>query len=443
MASMATLGLASFSRIIQPTAAAPSERPGRRSAFRNDMLGRAGHSMDISALRALAQAHPESFVRRFNDLVEKGVDGKRERRFTLSSIPDIKSFFRAFFDLKVRTEVEIAGTRAAVDTSAFPMMVGSLTVDALNSAYDRVPTIGQELVRDADSNKKFSHFAKIQNLVSGELEVKEGDEFPMMSAGEEFSVIGHKRKGVQLALSMELIEESDLSGFIDLVDQCGEFAAELIEEQTLSRVFDQNGSASSAKAPYAYNLNNVNTALYTTTADSPGAQAPSGTRILNNPCSTSSNLEAARVLLNKMLNTRLKRIAIPMSETLCVVPDAVLTAMLKIVRSELEPGVLNEQNNWGPQGSFRPGLVSSPKIDDISTSAWLYGAPTRQFVRKHKLRLETVSVFSDPMTYLKTREAYRSRVAWDVEVGARDYVYVIQNLSGDTSTIPAAATTGI
>lgn len=399
--------------------------------------GRVG-ALDTSALGDLARQHPDSFLAKCEDLIAEG-------KFTLRSVRDLKGLFTALVDVPVKTTVDVgAGKRAVVDTSAFPLLMGSLVVDEINRAYDAVPAIGDQLVKDVESNKKFSHHVKIVSNVGQELETKEGAEFPMISAGEQFSVIGHKRKGFQLAISQETLEENDVGSFLELVDQGGQFAAEVIEEQTLARVCDQNGSAASAAEPYAFRPNGTAAALYSATANTPGTQAPNGTRVLNNALTSSANLDAIRLVLASMLNTRGRRIAIPMSKCKLIVPDALLANALKITRSEMEPGVFNEANNWGPQGMFRPGLVSSPKLDDISTSAYYLGDPQQQFRRKWKVRLETVSVYSDPMAYARTREAYRTRIMWDVEIGAIDYVFMVQSLAGTAAaTAPAAATTNV
>lgn len=391
-------------------------------------LQRAG-ALDMSSLRDLAMRHPETFVQRFEDLVA-------QKKFGIRSIPDLRTFFRTFLDVKVKTTVDVGdGIRAAVDTSAFPLLMGGLVVEEINDAYAAVPTIGQDLVREIDSNKKFTQVVKMTSLVEKQTDVAEGQEFPMISAGEQFASIGSKRKGFQLAISQETLEENDLGNFIDLINQGGEYAAELIEELTLSRVCDQNGSAAAPGPVYTYMPNGAGTALYTTTA---GAQTPSGTRVTSNALAATSNLDAVRTVLAKMLNTRLKRVSIPMSECTLLVPDALAGTAQKLIGSEQEPGVVNELSVWGPRGQYRPRFRSTPKLDDISTTAWYLGAFERQFIRKWKIRLETVSVYADAMQYARTREAYRTRVAWDVEVGARDNIFVVQSLSGTTP--PTAST---
>lgn len=392
---------------------------------------------DADALLRFFKANPDTAVKRLEDIIAKGDLSLRQ---VSGSLPGI---FKMLRGVMVKAEMDAGlGERAAVDTAAFPLLMGSLTVAAFNDAYDAVPSIGEQLVtREIESPKKFTHVAKMVGHVGKNFGVIEGEEFPMITAGEEFSVIGSNRKGFQMALSMETLEESGGAPFLNLVDQGGAFAAELVEEQTLSRVCDQNGSASTPAAPYVWYRNGAATQLYRdSTVAQATAQTPSGTRVLNNALASTVNLDAVRTVLAAMLNTRGKRLAIPMSECTLLVPDALMATALKLLGSELEPGVANELNNWGTRGRYRPMLASTPKLDDISTTAFYLGAIQKQFWRKVKIRMETVSVSNDPMAYLKTREAYRARIAWDFEIGAVDNIYVVQSLSGTVAaTAPSAA----
>src|SRR5690606_12110260 len=115
-----------------------------------------------------------------------------------------------------------------------------------------------------------------------------------------------------------------------------------------------------------------------------------------NALADASDLEAARQRLAGMKNSRGKRIAIPISETQLVVPDAVVPTAQTILNSQFTPGVVGEVNPWGPQGSYRPKRLSSPKIDArVSTSAWLLGNCKKQFRRKWALRMEMVTMNGD------------------------------------------------
>jgi hypothetical protein len=264
-------------------------------------------------------------------------------------------------------------------------------------------------------------------------EVREGEAFPEISATEEKVEIRHKRNGRSLSITAEAIEENEVADIVQRVNALGEIAADWVEEQTLSRVCDAKGSATtSGGAPYVYRPNGSGTALYSSTANTPGTRAPSGNRVASNALVDETDLDNARTVLAAMKNNRGKRIAIPMSECLLLVPDALVGAAAKILNSELVPGVENEVSNWGPRGQYRPKLLSSPKLDDISTTAWYLGAFRRQFIRKWKLRFEYVTLSGDTKDFLERRIAFQARIGWDVEIGATDYVYVVQNLSSTT-----------
>jgi len=235
--------------------------------------------------------------------------------------------------------------------------------------------------------------------------------------------------------SYEFLLDDDVADIVDRCNSLAEIAGSWLEEQTLSRVCDAHGSnTDAAAAPYVLRPDGAGTALYSATADTPGDQAPNGTRLTNNALVDEEDLESAREVLASMKDSRGKRVAMPMSRCVLLVPDALVGVASKIIRSEYVPGVENEVSNWGPRGLYQPRLISSPRLDDISTSAWYLGDFKKQFVRKWKLRMEYVTLSGDTQKFLDTRVAFQARLAWDVEVGARDYVYVVQSLSGTTYT---------
>ena len=70
-------------------------------------------------------------------------------------------------------------------------------------------------------------------------------------------------------------------------------------------------------------------------------------------------------------------------------------------------------------------------------SSDLLGAFMRQFVRKWKLRPEAIvlpgTADGAAQSFLDARIGYQARIAWDMEVGAIDYVYVVQSLAATTA----------
>lgn len=380
-------------------------------------------------IRSLAKNEPSEFLHKVYSGVESG-------KLKFSDIRDIKELYRALADVQVPVTMEMAGAQRSISTSAFPILTGTLAIAAINESYQAVPAIGDALVTDFEDSKKVTSVAAVHSLDKETEEVKELGEFPEVGVDEEKVEIRHKRNGRRLTISAESIEENELPDIISRINALGEIAGEWIEEQTLSRVMDYYGSKSSPGEPYVYRPGGTGTALFSASANTPGTRAPSGTREQNNAFSDESDLEKARVLLASMKNARGKRINVPYSERVLLVPDAIVGSILKVLNSEYVPGVESEVSNWGPRGKWNiPGerVFSSPKLDDFSTSAWYYGAPKRQFRRKWKLRFEYVTLGMDTQAYLSNRIAFQARIAWDCEVGATDYVYWIQNLSGTTA----------
>lgn len=388
----------------------------------------ASQGMDLGGLREFARNHPANFARMTQDLIEKG-----ELRWR--DIADLKALWRATADAQVETFVMLHGEQRTVMSSAFPVLAGNLTVAGINDAYMGVPTIGEELVTDFDSVKETATIMGLLAESKQDLERKEGEPFAKVGAGEERFDIGSNPKGLAMDITQEMIDRNDVENVMARVNFLGEVPAEQIEKTTLREVTDHDGSAATG-TKHTLTLNKTGAALYSTTANTPGTRAPSGTRVANNALTTAANLEAARIRLAKMLNSRGERIMVDRSEIKLLAPIAVQTAAEQILNSQWSPGVVGEFNPWGPTGDRRPStgfLLTSPKLDDLSTTAWYYGAFRKQFRRKWALRIETVTQSGDLTKYLENRIAFSARVAWDCKVGATDYVYVLQNLTATTA----------
>jgi len=397
-----------------------------KKIFRTNIVP-AGRNLSLSDLRHLAMKEPENFVRKMQEGAESG-------KLRLQDIRDIKGLFMALGDVQVPVVLELGGVKRTVSATAFPILTGTLAIAAINEAYARVPSIGQELVTEIEDNKKITTIAAVATSDKNVDEVKELEDLPEIGTDESKVEIRHKRNGRKLTISAEAIEENEIADIVSRINALGEIAADWVEEQTLERICDYYGSRNTPIEPYVYRPNGTGTALYRATANTPGTRAPSGTRVNNNAFVDDTDLDAARAVLMAMKNDRGKRISIPWSEVSLLVPDGILGKVLKVVNSEYVPGVENEVSNWGPRGQFRTrSILSSPKLDDISTSTWYLGAFKRQFLRKWKLRFEYVTLGMDTQAYLNSRVAFQARIAWDCEVGSRDYVFAVQNLAATTA----------
>mgnify|MGYP001571489275 FL=1 len=384
--------------------------------------------LDMAGVAALLVQNPAAGFRRIQEeLIDTG-------KFRLQDIRDLRQMFNRLADIQVPVQMPVFGEVRTIDSSAFPLLVGNLMVKAMNERHDEIETIGQELVQELDDPKKITVVANITNLdTAGKKGVPEGEDYPMISAGEEKTEIRHRRDGRRIALTMEMIEENDVAGFVELVNALEDFSRDIVEEQTLQRVTDNAGSAAAAAEPYVYRPDGAGAALFSATANTPGTRAPNGTRLTNTALVDITDMEAARSRLFSMLNNRLKRFNVPMSEVIVLVPDALRPTLATIQSSQWVPGVLGENNIWGPAGDYRPRMLSSPKLDDISTTAWYMGRPQKQFRRKWKTRMEYVTLTGNTQRFLEARIGFQARLGWDVEVGAITYEHWIQCLSGVTA----------
>lgn len=399
-----------------------------KQMFRTNLVPVDG-SLSLMDLRALAMNDPKVFVAK----IQKGIN---EGKLKLSDVRNWPGLYAALSDVKVPVTMEIAGAQRAIESSAFPILTGTLAIAAINESYAGVPNIGDDLVTDMEDNKKVTTIAAAHSLDKNIDEVKEMDDFPEIGVDEEKVEIRHRRNGRKLTISAESIEENEIADISTRINALGEIAGEWVEEQTLQRVTDHNGSAGTPAEPYVYRPAGTGTQLFSATANTPGTRAPSGTRINSNPLVDETDLANARAVIRAMKNARGRRINIAWSEIMVVVPDALLDTLLKVLHSEYVPGVFNEKSSWGPGGIYAipdNRIRSSPKLDDLSTTAWYMGAFRRQFKRKWKLRFEYVTLGTDTQAYLNSRVAFQARLAWDVEIGATDYVYVVQNLAATTA----------
>lgn len=390
-----------------------------------------GNGLSIYDLRNLAQNEPVDFVHK----VQKSVlDGK----LRIEDLKDLNTLYRGLADVTVKHKALINGIERTVSSSAFPVLVGATAVAAVNDAYTKVETVGQDLVMEFDDNKKISTVAQLETLDAHVDEVKELRDFPEVGAAEESFEIRHRKNGRKLSISVESILENDLPDIVSRLNKLGEIMGTQIENLTLKRVTDYYGSANSGAEPYVYRPGGTGTALFSATANTPGSRAPNGTCNQNNAFADETDLEDVRVHLASMIDDNGDRLAVPRSELVILCPDEIVGSVLKVLNSEYVPGVENEVSNWGPRGKWhipQERVLSTPRLSDLSTSAWYYGAPKKQFRRKWKMRAEVVTLGQDTQAYLNSQIAFQARIAWDCEVGAVDYVYWVQNLSATTFPI--------
>lgn len=388
--------------------------------------------LGIADMRIAAKSDSAAFMQRTQKLVDDG-------KLKLSELGDLRTLYAALADVPVTIHLPDAiGAMRAVSSSAFPVLVSSTVVAAINDAYAAVPTIGEQLVSELDDPKAITTVARIANLDNAVEQVTEGNEYPEIGASEDVVEIAERPNGRRISITAQAIRRNDLANIVERVNAVGTFAATFVEKLTLKRVTDCNGSAATPAAPYAYRPGGTGTSLFSATANTPGTRAPSGTRYETNALADETDLDNVRGRLASMRDDNGNPIPVDYNSVVVLVPDALIHTLMKIKNSEMVPGTENAMSNWGPRGmwgGFRP--LSSPYLDLWSTNAWYYGVPTRQFKRKWALRYEYVTLGESTESYLRSSVAFQARVAWNCEVGAVDYVHWVQCLSGSTPPVPA------
>lgn len=384
-----------------------------------------GDGWTEEGLGQMARREPEKFLARAQEMIEK-------RELRLADISSLGHLFDALWDVPVKhMAIDARGNRRSITSNAFALLTGGLVAEEVNLGMEATPVIGDQLVTDIQDAKKWSHYAAILVAAPHQAGIAETEPFPEIGASEERYDIGHKRNGFKLSITAEAIEENEIPEITDRCNRLGEIAVETIEEQTLDRVCDRYGSATSPAEPYVLRLNGAGTSLFTVVNTTLTRLSSSGNRVTNNALTDESDLETVRARLATFLNERGKRVDIPASRCVLLVPDALVSTARKIVGSEYVPGVENELNDWGPRGAYRPKLLSSAMLDVISSTAWYYGDFVGQYLRKWKLRFENASLGGEAtQMWLDRRIAAQFRIAWDCEIGARGYQRVIQSLSG-------------
>jgi hypothetical protein len=297
------------------------------------------------------------------------------------------------------------------------------------------PTIGQELVTEMTDNKAVTTIAGIQTLGTDEEQVKEGTNYPEIGTNEETYEGGNRRNGRKLTITQETIDQNNVADIVNRVNALVDIYSEAVELLTLKRVTDYDGSAGTPRAPYALKLNGSNRQLYDVAATTIDAvRAPLGTRVVNNALVDIANLEAVRAVHAAMRNERGVRVASTVNQMQLLIPDALTAKVFTILNSLQTPGVENEQNPWGTGGVYRPQVVSSPRLDDLSSSAWYMGEFKKQFKRKTMLAAEQVILAgTGTQAYLDARIAWQGRIGWDIEVFANAFVHTVQSLSAEVA----------
>ena len=428
---------------------APRLLPGVRA--HSSVLVQTAQEIDYYALRNATQANPQALVETCTDLARRRALSARARRSGYGStdheadglsfgqvrdMPALRQLMDRVGQITVQVPDGRGGQRAIV-TDSMALLTSSMAVADVNYGYESVPTISEFLIgEEIDDIQPNTEIGMPLDFGTGNatdvpVRVNEGElGYGEVGAGEERYTVLDFPQGFKRSFSQQFVDRAPAQVYNQLL-QLGNHMRERVEMWSLVKATDHHGSASSG-SHHVMVRQRATAALFSATANTPGTRAPSGTRITNNALVDSTDLDALRVRLASFRNER--GYPIPVRNMILLVPDALWVTAWKILGAVFEPGVFNEPNFFGPQGPVRMTLLSSPYLDLLSTSAWYGGDPRRILVRKWALRPEVATYGgTGTQAFVDSRTALCVRLAWDMEVGVRDYVGWVQSLSDQTA----------
>jgi hypothetical protein len=164
---------------------------------------------------------------------------------SFSTVGDVKALRKAL-DFEIQVQVPSEGGVRMVTTSAFALLTSSMAVADLNTAYESVPTVVEQLVQDMDDDAPNTEVG--QTLDFGHLSptddpkpLGETEEYREVGAGEDRYTILAFKDGYMRAFSQELLDRGGPRVFSDLMD-LGIGTREILELFALKKIIDYHGS---------------------------------------------------------------------------------------------------------------------------------------------------------------------------------------------------------
>lgn len=377
----------------------------------------------ISDLKSLAANNPTEFVKKTQELTESGKIGLRQA-----------GNLRGLYESLSPVNIPISLEKREITSNAFQVLTSNFVVKEIMNGYEAIPDDTADLVTPISDPNKTTIIANVFAYDKDIDEVRETENFPEIYVGDEYVQIGQKRNGRKVSITKQAIAENRIADIVARCNAVGQFTQRAITKLTWRRVTDCFGSADSATAPYVYKPNGTNTPLYSASENTPGVRTPLGNRLTGNPLVDSGSLERAYDLLATFVEQNGDPIPLEISNCMLVVPFNLQFKLFNIINSNF----IDEKqtiNNWGPAGQYRPIPKVSRWLNTLNTTAWYLGDFKRQFYRKTKEELSIPTLGGDTQAALDADIVFQARASLDVEVGAVDYCYVVQNLAGTTFTV--------
>jgi hypothetical protein len=300
----------------------------------------------------------------------------------------------------------------AVTASQFSTLVGTLLSTQVMKAYNEAAKVADQLVTKFQSTQEVDRVPGA--YLTGTLEdVSEGAEYPHTADVEEkYVTIGHGKRGLILDVTDEAVRFDRTGLVMDRATQLGRRMARDRESRIISVIQDLAGYS-------AWYPSGSTSALYANAAGAGNTHAYDN--LVTDVLADYTDLNALYLLLRLMKDENADPINV-MPTTLLVPVTLEITAT-RIINNEVLPGGTNNERN---PFANRFGIISTPDLDNESTTAWYLGDFKSAFKEKVVIPPQVMRRrYGDNNEDAWRRDIVASfKVRYDSQVRAVDYVYV-------------------
>ena len=290
------------------------------------------------------------------DLLEsKGEDGAVE---VIKASLESKKLAPEDFSLKEIWEACEGGASVneAVSSDAFPKITGELINAKIISAYDMVPTIGDQLTTTVTSKMKIETIAGFSDVETPD-EVPEGHPYGDSTMTEKYVTAENRKYGKLITVTEEAIFFDQTGQLLARASRIGTKAAQYKEKLIVEGIQDLNTTV--------YRPSGVATAFYSTTNKNLISSNPFG----------ESGMEALLLQMHNMKGDAENEdnddfIFISPENLIVLTPQELVMESWQLANSTLTPeGVENASNFF--KGKYR--TLTSPFITRNSSTTWYAG----------------------------------------------------------------------
>lgn len=323
--------------------------------------------------------------------------------------------------------------REAINTTMFNAITRMLISSTVIGAYDKQPTIGDNLVTTVKSSRRVENIAGFTEA-EGLKDVLEGAPYEDSSIGEKYVTTEAGKKGRIVSITEEMIMEDNTGQVVYRAQRIGEQAAVDKEIAIMSAVLDKNSNV--------YRPSGTPTAIYSTAngnyAGTAGAYTGFDSAIPLTDWLTIDKLEQFHSL--SIIDDRQMGTAQPIlwNPQIMLVPPGMKATALRIINATevrvttSAPGSTAAENRTmfrnPAQGLFT--VYSSPLmlrigVSDASTH-YHYGDFKKQFIYRDIWPIQTFSQGRDSDEAFERDVVSRFKVRYLGGVAALDYRWVIK-----------------